>query len=361
MELKDLFVVYESYYPKQEEKEPEINTIDEKWKNFLSNIGQLGGKGIGASGGAPGGTIGGIGSIGESIDSSTGGGIGEGDPLAEGAGPEGYAKSREKQSSPYGKKLSETDYTETLDRIKKVTEEFNKKSVEESEDPNEDTKNRIKRAKDDATEGGASKDQEIDENQDKQNKEEEGPDHSSFGKFPGLYQEMPGITDIPPYYETKITDIELGPEASFRHKLMRYLNTYAPDERLLDQDINILCKIAELESNFDFTEENGNAYGAFQFMPGTLQYHGYTKEDLIDNPDVQFEVAIKHYKHLKARLANTCSWDDVTHTGVKLTPAQIMYGMWWRPASMERYIKTGKDSYVAPDKMTIYKALKKAR
>lgn len=132
-----------------------------------------------------------------------------------------------------------------------------------------------------------------------------------------------------------------------------------PNSGLSDKDWDILEGIAGIESTYRNIQNQGgsSAWGYFQFMPDTANhYQEGAYEDMKSDPELQIELAVKHYKYLKNRLRNSSQYLEKSN----LTPFQIMYGMWWRPGSVENYLRTGFDDFSDTDKNNLQKILKKA-
>ncbi len=128
---------------------------------------------------------------------------------------------------------------------------------------------------------------------------------------------------------------------------------------LTSKDWDTLEAIAGIESTFENTQNKGgsNAYGYFQFMPATangIKPNAY--EDMKNNPNLQFDLAVKHYKYLQRRLKNSAEYLQNS----RLTPLQVMYGMWWNPGSVENYLRTNQDKVSDSDGNDIISIFKKA-
>ena len=125
-------------------------------------------------------------------------------------------------------------------------------------------------------------------------------------------------------------------------------------------DRDILTSIAALESAYKPTVSNkhSSALGYFQFLDSTRRdYNNSTREQFANDTNQQFDAAVKHYGNIKRQLNKY--QDEIKKSG--LTDLQVAYGMWWRPASMIKYLKTGKDDYVnQSDGMTLEKILQRA-
>ena len=115
-----------------------------------------------------------------------------------------------------------------------------------------------------------------------------------------------------------------------------------------------------MESRFNSNAANPrpSARGWFQFIDGTRRQLGNTqsKQDFMNDTQSQINLAVNLYNKNKAELVRYK--DKIARSG--LTPTQVAYGMWWRPASMINYLRTGSDNYQTSDGMTLIKILKKA-
>lgn len=150
--------------------------------------------------------------------------------------------------------------------------------------------------------------------------------------------------------------------AMFKQQFEAYKNSHK-DNGLTQKDWDLLEGIVGLESTYDLNADNkltgeNRALGYFQFLPNTLSdYYSGNFEDLLDNPELQFDIAVKHYKYLKNRLKRSTPY--LNSSG--LTPFQIMYGMWWRPSSLEEYLRHGTSNFTDGHKNDIISILEKAK
>ena len=101
---------------------------------------------------------------------------------------------------------------------------------------------------------------------------------------------------------------------------------------------NILLKIAEKESNFNSKAKNpkSSASGLFGFINASKKKYGYG-----NSIAEQVSGASRYYDDFNKKL----TWYINTYGDRGLNDSQLMYGMWFRPASMINYLKTGKDNY----------------
>ena len=143
---------------------------------------------------------------------------------------------------------------------------------------------------------------------------------------------------------------------TFKQQLDLYASTHNIDE----ETKKILTHIAGLESSYNQKAKNKNstALGYFQFLDSTRkQYNNQTREQFANDWEAQFDAAVKHLEYLTKRLEKRKQ--KAIDSG--LSPTQIMYGMWWRPKSMEKYLDVGEDDYVnESDSMDLKTILKRA-
>ena len=135
---------------------------------------------------------------------------------------------------------------------------------------------------------------------------------------------------------------------------------YATTHQIDSQTRQILTNIAEMESNFNSNAANSgsSARGWFQFIDGTRRQLGNTqsRQDFMNDTQGQINLAVNLYNKNNTELARYK--DKIAQ--LNLTPTQAAYGMWWRPASMINYLRTGSDNFQTSDGMTLNKILKKA-
>ena len=121
-------------------------------------------------------------------------------------------------------------------------------------------------------------------------------------------------------------------------------NNYQKVKDELDKQIDdpikkkILLKIAQKESNFNPQAKNpkSSASGLFGFINASKKKYGYG-----NSIAEQVSGASKYYDDFNKKLTQYIN----TYGDRGLTDTQLMYGMWFRPASMINYLKTGKDNY----------------
>lgn len=135
------------------------------------------------------------------------------------------------------------------------------------------------------------------------------------------------------------------------HNFISLYNQYKENNQnsgLTSNDWDILEAIAGIESGYNNVQngQGSSAYGYFQIMPNTAQgYYSGSFNDVKRNPQLQFDIAVQHYKYLQNLLRNNSQYLE----GTNLTPLQVMYGMWWRPKSMLNYLKNGYDEFTNVD------------
>lgn len=140
------------------------------------------------------------------------------------------------------------------------------------------------------------------------------------------------------------------------------LNEYLKNNPQYEGYRDMLTNIAAMESSFDqyATNPASKALGYFQFLDSTRKdYNNMSRQEFANDSQAQFESAIQHLKYLKKRIQRNV--DSETIANSNLTPLQLMYGMWWRPKTMENYLNLGFDNFRTPsDNMDIIKILEKA-
>lgn len=148
----------------------------------------------------------------------------------------------------------------------------------------------------------------------------------------------------------------------FKNQFDKYLSDRNDINNIDKQTLkDILTPIAAMESGFNskIGNKNSSALGYFQFIDGTRnKYSKSSRQEFISNPSKQFETAINYYNSIKQTLK---PYEDKIKER-KITPLQAVYGMWWRPASMIKFLKTGSDDYISQsDKLTLKDILNKAK
>ena len=125
---------------------------------------------------------------------------------------------------------------------------------------------------------------------------------------------------------------------SFNLAMTSYLAKHPEDAKYRQT----LTEIAAKESNFNPTVKNAksSASGYFQFINSTRKQYAphLTKEQFLNNPEEQISVAVKLLKanrNISSKFANLRG----------LSQLQIDYGMWFSPAALSQYLKTGKSNF----------------
>lgn len=117
-----------------------------------------------------------------------------------------------------------------------------------------------------------------------------------------------------------------------------------------------LTEIAAKESNFNPTVKNAksSASGYFQFIDSTRKQYAphLTKEQFLNNPEEQISAAVKLLKanrNISSKFANLRG----------LSQLQVDYGMWFSPAALSQYLKTGKSNFKDPQGTSLMAVLNK--
>lgn len=117
-----------------------------------------------------------------------------------------------------------------------------------------------------------------------------------------------------------------------------------------------LTEIAAKESNFNPTVKNAksSASGYFQFINSTRKQYAphLTKEQFLNNPEEQISAAVKLLKanrNISSKFANLRG----------LSQLQVDYGMWFSPAALSQYLKTGKSNFRDPQGTSLMAVLNK--
>lgn len=125
---------------------------------------------------------------------------------------------------------------------------------------------------------------------------------------------------------------------SFNLAMASYLAKHPEDAKYRQT----LTEIAAKESNFNPTVKNSksSASGYFQFINSTRKQYAphLTKEQFLNNPEEQISAAVKLLKanrNISSKFANLRG----------LSQLQIDYGMWFSPAALSQYLKTGKSNF----------------
>lgn len=117
-----------------------------------------------------------------------------------------------------------------------------------------------------------------------------------------------------------------------------------------------LTEIAAKESNFNPTVKNSksSASGYFQFINSTRKQYAphLTKEQFLNNPEEQISAAVKL---LKANRNISSKFSNLRG----LSQLQVDYGMWFSPAALSNYLKTGKSGFKDPQGTSLMTVLNK--
>lgn len=139
---------------------------------------------------------------------------------------------------------------------------------------------------------------------------------------------------------------------SFNLAMTSYLAKHPEDAKYRQT----LTEIAAKESNFNPTVKNAksSASGYFQFIDSTRKQYAphLTKEQFLNNPEEQISAAVKLLKanrNISSKFANLRG----------LSQLQIDYGMWFSPAALSQYLKTGKSNFKDPQGTSLMTVLNK--
>ena len=139
---------------------------------------------------------------------------------------------------------------------------------------------------------------------------------------------------------------------SFNLAMASYLSKHPEDAKYRQT----LTEIAAKESNFNPTVKNAksSASGYFQFINSTRKQYAphLTKEQFLNNPEEQISAAVKLLKanrNISSKFANLRG----------LSQLQIDYGMWFSPAALSQYLKTGKSNFKDPQGTSLMTVLNK--
>lgn len=139
---------------------------------------------------------------------------------------------------------------------------------------------------------------------------------------------------------------------SFNLAMTSYLAKHPEDAKYRQT----LTEIAAKESNFNPTVKNAksSASGYFQFINSTRKQYAphLTKEQFLNNPEEQISAAVKLFKanrNISSKFANLRG----------LSQLQVDYGMWFSPAALSQYLKTGKSNFRDPQGTSLMAVLNK--
>ena len=139
---------------------------------------------------------------------------------------------------------------------------------------------------------------------------------------------------------------------SFNLAMASYLAKHPEDAKYRQT----LTEIAAKESNFNPTVKNSksSASGYFQFINSTRKQYAphLTKEQFLNNPEEQISAAVKL---LKANRNISSKFSNLRG----LSQLQIDYGMWFSPAALSQYLRTGKSNFKDPQGTSLMTVLNK--
>lgn len=151
---------------------------------------------------------------------------------------------------------------------------------------------------------------------------------------------------------TNTSHIPTKGSKSFNLAMTSYLAKHPEDAKYRQT----LTEIAAKESNFNPTVKNAksSASGYFQFINSTRKQYAphLTKEQFLNNPEEQISAAVKLLKanrNISSKFANLRG----------LSQLQVDYGMWFSPAALSQYLKTGKSNFRDPQGTSLMAVLNK--
>ena len=151
---------------------------------------------------------------------------------------------------------------------------------------------------------------------------------------------------------TNTSHIPAKGSKSFNLAMTSYLAKHPEDAKYRQT----LTEIAAKESNFNPTVKNAksSASGYFQFINSTRKQYAphLTKEQFLNNPEEQISAAVKLLKanrNISSKFANLRG----------LSQLQVDYGMWFSPAALSQYLKTGKSNFKDPQGTSLMAVLNK--
>ena len=151
---------------------------------------------------------------------------------------------------------------------------------------------------------------------------------------------------------TNTSHIPAKGSKSFNLAMASYLAKHPEDAKYRQT----LTEIAAKESNFNPTVKNAksSASGYFQFINSTRKQYAphLTKEQFLNNPEEQISAAVKLLKanrNISSKFANLRG----------LSQLQVDYGMWFSPAALSQYLKTGKSNFRDPQGTSLMAVLNK--
>lgn len=143
----------------------------------------------------------------------------------------------------------------------------------------------------------------------------------------------------------------------FMYKLENYaLQTSLDHDTMLKLEF-----LAGLESKYKQNVENyagSKALGWFQFMDSTRHaYNKQSRKDFANDANAQFQAAIDHINFIDK--AYISKWKkEIKDAG--LNDFQALYGFWWNPSDMEKFLKDNNYNRVTKYNESIQKILKRA-
>lgn len=145
------------------------------------------------------------------------------------------------------------------------------------------------------------------------------------------------------------------------YKFIAQLDNWAIKNNIDDETKRKLEFLAGLESSYRQGVENSQGSGAlgyFQFLDSTRhQYNTMSRKEFANNAEAQFDAALKHIKSLEREFA---PYKDLQEKA-KLTDLQVLYGAWWHPGDMKKYLKDNTYNRITKYNESIQQMLKKAR
>ena len=151
---------------------------------------------------------------------------------------------------------------------------------------------------------------------------------------------------------TNTSHIPAKGSKSFNLAMTSYLAKHPEDAKYRQT----LTEIAAKESNFNPTVKNAksSASGYFQFINSTRKQYAphLTKEQFLNNPEEQISAAVKL---LKANRNISSQFSNLRG----LSQLQVDYGMWFSPAALSQYLKTGKSNFRDPQGTSLMAVLNK--
>lgn len=139
---------------------------------------------------------------------------------------------------------------------------------------------------------------------------------------------------------------------SFNLAMTSYLAKHPEDAKYRQT----LTEIAAKESNFNPTVKNSksSASGYFQFINSTRKQYAphLTREQFLNNPEEQISAAVKL---LKANRNISNKFSNLRG----LSQLQVDYGMWFSPAALSNYLRTGKSGFKDPQGTSLMTVLNK--